>query len=131
MADELHVAHPSPATTTIVDDSHGAVFKPVHLERHMRIYPVLETELTTLALLTHQFTASLAIAGGVFGFLVSIMWDAATSTEPMKRKIGLPLGVICVAAIAGCLVVAKWSREKRKSELEKILSEARVIRGSV
>jgi hypothetical protein len=115
----------------IVTSQPGAAHLPLYMVRQVKIYPIQENELNSLALLSNVFTGVMTIAGGVVGFLVSILWDMATSPEESKRTIGMPVAIVCVVVILACGAIAIWSRQNRGSELARILSESRSLGGSV
>lgn len=107
----------------------GAAHVPLYMERRVRVYPIQENELTTIGLLSHLVTGSAAVAGAVLGFMASILWDMATSSDEAKRTFGLPVVLVCVLVIIGCLVVGGFSISRRSKELKRIMDESRVTSG--
>lgn len=116
-----------PGPGSISTSAAGATHVPLYMIRKVKVYPIQENELTTLGLLTHIVTGAVAVASGVFGFIASIWWDMATSSDENTRHVGGAVTVVCVVVIVACVLLAAVTRSKRKTELRKILDESRLI----
>jgi F0F1-type ATP synthase assembly protein I len=105
--------------------STGAIYKPLHVERQVKIYPIQEHELTTIKVLSTALTLSSSAFSGTLVFMLGILWDISSSTDPNMKTMGQVVVGVCALILVGCVAVACWAFFSRKSELEKILSEAR------
>ena len=105
----------------------GAVIKAVHVERQMRVYPIYESELTTLSMFSTAVTVCASIASGTFVFLLSIAWDMATSSDAATQSVGRTTIGIGVGVIIVSVVLAGWATSKQKSQLQEILRQSSVV----
>lgn len=107
--------------------SQGAAYKALYLERHVKIYPIQEHELTTLNMFSSAvtFCASIASATAVFG--LNILWDVAIAQSQTAIAIGKTALAICGLIMVACFVIGRWAYRSRKSELSKILDESRLV----
>lgn len=118
---------PKAATTPMLNLSpaSGAIYKPLHVERQVKIYPIQEHELTTINMFSSAVTICASIVSGTTVFLLSIAWDLIKSKEPMVQKMGwsVIVGGIVVILISG--IVGGWALWSKNTELQKILKETR------
>jgi hypothetical protein len=122
-----------PATTTAIppqpeatfaDQPRGAYYHAVHTVRKVKIYPMTESELQNIRLLSSIATLFLTIATAAGGFAASIWWDVATSGNQAVRTMGDPILKVLGAVIAFSLVLAVVAFWKRWDSLTKILEAA-------
>jgi hypothetical protein len=123
------VAAPPDATAVFSGSPAGAVYKPLHVERRVKIYPIQEHELTTLSMFSTIVTVCASIASATFGFLLNIALDIATAPPDTPQAIrdmrwaGVVISAIIILACGGVGVPAFRSKG---SELKRILSESTV-----
>jgi len=89
----------------------------------VKIYPIQETELTTLAMFSTIIAGAGGIAGIVVGFILSMGWDVATATDSKIQGVGVFVIVLCLAVLLCCGIVGVWAFKTRGTTLKKILSE--------
>ena len=124
-ASEYDQVSPSFGTSESVETVRGAIYKPLHVEREVKIYPIQEHELKTIGLFNAGFTICCSIAVGAFTFAGSIVWDMAVDQSAAAAALGTATLVVCGLLILASLIGARWLRNGRQSELEKILGEVK------
>jgi hypothetical protein len=121
---------PTPPESTndpIYTSPTGALYRAVNMVRDVKIYPIQEHELTTLGVFSTIVTVSASVASLTIGFLLSIWWDMSASTNAAQLRIGKILTGVSAVIVVACFLAATWAVRFRKSELQKILTESRVI----
>jgi hypothetical protein len=113
------------SAATIVNPTAGGYYRPIHMVRDVKIFPIQENELTTLNMYSGIVTTMASVASVVVGFMLSIWWDVFTN--PNKARVGFAVLLPCGAIIIFCIAVGVWATRSRKNELAKILSESRLV----
>lgn len=116
---------PSNKDSTV--DVGGAKFRPVHMERHMRVFPVDESEIVSLSILNDLTTAFFSGASTLFVLSVGIVIDLALqdqywgnyTTEHSKFLLYILVPIFIVAAIL-LLLAGIWALRKRTSVWDNI-----------
>jgi hypothetical protein len=117
---------PNP-NSSVFSSAHGPTYSPIFVERKVKVYAIHEFEISNLALLSGIQNTAASVGGGALGFTLSIGWDVLTSADSIKQQMGR--GVIFVAGLVFlvCAGVWIWAACKRKTSLEQILDESRVV----
>lgn len=118
---------PNTDTAAVFTSDKGPIYRPIFMERQVKVYAVHEPELRYLSVLSAIQNSVASVGGGIFGFLVSIGWDVITSTEVVKQKMGMGVMFVCGAGLAACVAVWVWAFFRKKTELQQILSETKII----
>lgn len=113
---------PDPANSIFTT---GAIYKPLHVERQVKIYPIQEHELTTIKVLSTALTLAASVFSATLVFMLGIVWDLSNATDQGTKDMGYVVVAVCVLVLIGCVITGAWAFMTRTSELEKILSEAR------
>ena len=104
----------------------GAYFSPVHAERIVKVYPILETEMKSLGLLNTLATTLFSIGTGLLTFCVGLHFDISIESGPTtaaRNEVHLAYA-ICITLGVLALIGASVAACYRHSELAKILSES-------
>jgi hypothetical protein len=117
----------TPISTSDTEPSRGAFYQPTHLVRAVKIYPIQESELRTLSMFSTIVTVVASIASLAFAFALSVWWDVMQSKDIAATKLGYGVLVVCGVVILGCVGVGAWAIMERKSQLQTIISESRVL----
>jgi len=105
----------------------GAIYRPLHVERQVKIYPIQAHELTTLNMFSGITTIAAAIASAALGFMASVWWDMATAQTAATNRTGSAVLTVGGVVVVICIGVGIWAQWKKRSELAEIISESRVI----
>ena len=115
-----------PANVSVLPTISGAIYKPLHVERQVKIYPIQEHELTTLNMFSTAVTICASFSSGAFIYLLEIYWDLQTSTDPLVHKMGGKAIAVGSVVMLICLVIGGWALWSKNTELKKILRESRI-----
>ena len=108
-----------------VEIDRGAIYRPLHVEREVKIYPIQEHELKAIGLFNAGFTICCSIAAAFVTFAADIVWDMAVAQNAEASSAGTGALVLCGFPVAVSAIAAYWLRKGRQSELEKILGEVK------
>lgn len=119
-------SEPQPGTRPHVtpEQHQGAIYRPLHVERQVKIYPIQEHELTTLSTLSTHVTLWCSIGSMAVALLLGCLWDMmnlAEKSSPSRQAIVFMLA--CFAIAAASFITAYMYKASGKSALEKILAE--------
>lgn len=110
----------------ITETKRGALLHTMHVERTVKIYPVVESELKTLSILNSLALVFSSVGTGLLTFAVGVVTDAAVQGQLTDYGRAL---VCVVAPVFGTLAlisygiaVAAW--RSRGSELSRIREES-------
>src|SRR4051812_2253538 len=119
---------PSAASSgTISSDRAGSVVLPIHVTRHVKVYPIQKHELATLQAMSGEKTFWAAVAAGAFVFIIDCLWSWCQLPDESKlppRSIAIIVfaAVVCVFSLGK----AEMQRRAANRRLEEILSETEV-----
>ena len=108
-----------------VEIDRGAIYRPLHVEREVKIYPIQEHELKAIGLFNAGFTICCTIAAASVTFAAGIVWDTAVAQNAEASSAGTGALDLCGLLFTGSVIAACWLRKGRQSELEKILGEVK------
>lgn len=108
-----------------VEIDRGAIYRPLHVEREVKIYPIQEHELKTIGLFNAGFTICCSISAATLTFVAGIVWDTSVAQNSEASAVGTGALVLCGLVITASVFAAFWLRRGRQSELEKILGEVK------
>lgn len=101
----------------------GAIYRPVHGERLVRIYPIQENELRIISAHNNFVAFWCSIGSAALAMLASCIWDLCGKESASAQEIAFIIFVILGAIFS---FGAAWvSRTNRKSELDRILDETK------
>ena len=107
-----------------VEPHSGAIYHALHVSRTVRTYPIQEHELYALDDLGGNSTLWTAIGSAASALFVSCVWTMICTQPPAtttNAEKGFALLLLVVAF--GAFIIGASYRKKRKSRLEKIMSE--------
>ena len=122
---EYDRASPGLGSAENVAVDRGAIYRPLHVEREVKIYPIQEHELKAIGLFNAGFTICCSIAAGASTLAASIVWDMAIDQSAASSPLGTAALSFCGLLILAAFIGAWWLRNGRQSELEKILGEVK------
>ena len=124
-APQYNQAPPDSGSTKNVEIDRGAIYRPLHVEREVKIYPIQEHELKAIGLFNAGFTICCSIAAGASTLAASIVWDMAIDQNAASSPLGNAALSFCGLLIFAAFIAAFWLRNERQSELEKIVGEVK------
>lgn len=102
-----------------------AIYRPLHVERHVTIYPIQEHELESLEDTNKNSAVWASIATGAFTLLLGCVWDCISSDA--VKPLPATFFMVCCIAVMGIGTYLSWSYRVRINErLAKIRSESRI-----
>lgn len=114
---------PEPEQLHVTPAVQGAVYKPLHVERKVKIYPIQEYELKSIAMLNTTATICCSVASGAFVYMLSVIWDMAATSDEKTDKTGWAFILVCVIVMLTSLGFATYCWWCQKSQLKDILSQ--------
>lgn len=102
----------------------GAVYKPLHVERQVKIYPIQESEMRIISTFNGQFAFWCSVGTSAAVLMLSCIWDLCITAEwPANSAWAFMTLCLAVAIVASAL--ARWNWNNRNEELQRILSQTR------
>ena len=113
---------------TVTTELQGASYVAEHLVRKVKIYPITEVELNTMALF--NTISAVAFSGVAFaaGIFASIWWDVQTNSDESTQALGWPLLIVLLLFAGVCLATALWALWQKGGTLDRMIHEAFVVR---
>ena len=111
---------------TSSDVEFGARLEIQYGVRPLKVYAVPLSELEGVGVFNTLVASSVGAICLILGLMFSIFWDMLISGEQATRagiEFLVVLGVLCI----GCFIVAYWAHRRRRSKLNDILDESRMI----
>jgi hypothetical protein len=122
--------HP-PAQAIFTSAPSGAFVTVRRTEREMTLYGFQEGELVTIGMYNHLLNIFIAIGGSAFGFVMSTILDLRLAALTDKARTNNDWGGISMGSLVlfVCIGLGVWAGRSRRSEVERIKSESRIIGG--
>jgi hypothetical protein len=111
-----------------VETPPGAIYRPIHVERRVTIYPIQEHELDSLADAQNNSTLWASIGSGAATLFAACLWDACMATGPLPPASWL-FGAVCVLVSIGGFILSYRYRASVKERLGKIRTESTAFPG--
>lgn len=117
---EVQVAPASADSTT-----HGAIYRPIHGERSVKVYPIQEHELKTIGICNTMVTLCSSVGALFVALLGGCLWDTSIAEQPCSRT-GVAFMVVCAICALVAFFAAGYFWWQKKTEIEEIKHETKV-----
>ncbi len=118
------IAQVEKSEITVSPSQPGAIYKPVHTTRAVKIYPIQEHELENISDLNNDSTFWATVSGAALWMITDRLWDWFI-LSPSEKITPQSITCVVIAAVVSFLGAGKafLSRRKIKTRLKKILEE--------
>jgi len=107
----------------------GALFRPIHMERPMKVFPIHESEVSGLSLLNNLVTGFWSGASGLLLLAIGLIIDLAVEGQLISGQLtesGRVL-LLCVTPLCGliafALFIAGWLAKGKRASIWRRIEE--------
>jgi hypothetical protein len=126
--DQSKLAPASEASTIVPPLLRGSMCVTKHTVRDVKVYAILDNEMSTIGILNVVTTAAVSIGTGLLSFMAALLADVAKEPEAVTRPDIVTF--TCWACVILAIVaygIAGLTFRARKTQLDEIRSESRTI----